>query len=578
MELEFDQFRNIYEDDDNPWWTKPLTFNDFVKSQEHMNHPGLTEAQLKPFTDLVGKTPDSVFAKDRTKYMAVIKWGKGSGKDLCSSLFQNWVFYLTLCMKSPTQYFGMPAEEENIDIVNVAQNQDQAIKVYFNRFTKRLKKWPWLLKHFRVYDKGKLLNPEITSPRHDVNILSKSVTCSNSVSFHSLHSASQGYEGFNILMFTIDEGSAFPTVSVPDLEGNMTETSTADQILDVLKTSAESRNWKWLGIMISYPRAKNCFISRKFDEAKNDDTMVCSKAAPWEVLPESKFSGEWVIWNGFRIPKEKLSMFEKDPDGSSLKFLCETKEKTSMFFREQSIKSMFKDDLFPLISLEEDTRVLKTGLTVKYLSIDSYRQVDKSIEYFLAGDFSKIGDRTILGLAHGEEVQTESETFNKRLILDQLIIWQPDKINKIYVSHESIHEIVNDIIYNIPILAASFDQLESQLMIEKLSAIGIKTDKHNVNDNDYLFLRTLMDLGLVWSYPFPLLEEEAKTVRYFQTRRRVDHTNTTSKDVLDVVCALARLLYKSQITQGVNMEVVKQREEEKNLVLFDWSYLIPNNF
>ena len=233
---------------------------------------------------------------------------------------------------------------------------------------------------------------------------------------------------------------------------------------------------------------------------------------------------------------------------------------------------MFKEDLSPIISLEEDIRTLKTGLKVKYLKIDSYTQGISDKEYFLAGDFSKIGDRTVLGIGHGVQVD-EIQTFNKRLIIDQLIIWQPDKKNKIYVSHESIHDVIDDILYNLFISRASFDQLESQLIIEKLSRAGIKTDNHNINDDDYTFLRTLMDLGLVWTYPFDLLKKEAMTVRYFQKRRRVDHTNTTSKDVLDVVCALARLLYKEDVKSDISMDTVQEKQVDFST---DWSVLIPN--
>lgn len=519
-----------------------------------------------------------------SNYVSDFMVDHNSGKDLTTSMFQNYIFYLTLCLDSPTRYFGMPGTEEQIDIVNVAQNQTQSVNVFFKRFTARLKKWPWLMRHFLVTDKGKPLNPATTSYEHRVDILSQTVSCTNSVRFHSLHSASQSYEGLNVLMFTIDEGSAFPTYDTYDAEGKKIQKSKADDILDVLESSASSRNWPWIGINISYPRAKDCFIMRQYALTQVENAKsIGSKAAPWDVLPKSKYSGKFVEWEGYSIPAEKLDEAVKNPEGFKLKYLCEVSEAVTNWFRPQSVALVFKRDLKPIVTIGGRVETLSTGMKVLYQYIEQF-DFDQNHPFLLAGDYSTVNDRTSISVGHGLEVEGIKNGLNKRLIVDAMITWQPDKKSGIFVSHQSIHDVVDELVYTLPIERASLDQLESALTIEKLNAAGIPTEKHNVNDSDYILLRNLIDAGLVESYYFELLKKEFGDVRYFPKRRRVDHISTGSKDVLDTLCALARLLYKPLTSTSVKMDTIVEEAmvasddrtmEEKIAQADDWTYLIP---
>lgn len=564
----FDDIQDIYAGDED-WWESPVTFREFVTSREHMNHPGLTDRQYKMFESFVGTNPKEVFHnlkktphdKRRKKHVKVLRLAKGSGKDLAASMFQNYLFYLTLCMQSPTKYFDFPSVEEHLDIVNVAQSQTQATKVFFKRFTTRIKNWVWARQHFLLVDHGRPLNPSVLNPKHTIKILDASLECSNSVNFTSLHTSSQGFEGLNIIAFTMDEPSAFQEYEQFDKDGRCIIRSKADDIYDVLRTSASSRNVEWLGVMIAYPRRADCFITRMYNYAvEHPDSDVCGETGlQWDYLPKSKFSGEWVIWEGYRIPKEKLEDAKTDPESFKIKYLCVTDKSTGKFFQLNDYKPCLIRDMEQLAQFSDELITSPTGRTYLYKSLDFWKNVREDVEYCLAADYSKIGDRTVLGIGHAETPAQRFKAYteyDKLVVIDLLLIWQPDKKRNVLVSHSSIKECLAEIKYRLDIRHATLDQLESALTIETFNMDGIPCDLHNVNDDDYLRLRNVCRAGLLRVPYSDLLDSEFQCVQFYQRRGhhgRVDHPADGSKDVLDVLCNITRQLYKFNLSPSLEM-------------------------
>ena len=110
---------------DVDWRINPVTFEEFVASQEHMDHPPLSPRQLNAVYSHLGKDPKKIFA-GRSRYtISVLLYGKGSGKDLMASLVHCYLTYVLLCMRNPQKYFDWP-ETEHIDVLNVACSSGQA--------------------------------------------------------------------------------------------------------------------------------------------------------------------------------------------------------------------------------------------------------------------------------------------------------------------------------------------------------------------------------------------------------------------------------------------------------------------
>jgi hypothetical protein len=196
-----------------------------------------------------------------------------------------------------------------------------------------------------------------------------------------------------------------------------------------------------------------------------------------------------------------------------------------------------------------------------------------------------------LCIAHGEEVDQSTvdpafRGFNIDVFIDLILIWQPDRKLNILVSHASIKECIAEILHTLSIKHASLDQLESSLTLEEMNTYGIPADKHNINDDDYIRLKGIVEANRFHCPVFPLLSNEMENVQYFPNRHRIDHTSDGSKDVLDTICQAARILYTKNLSMNLNMHVGgnpfslhpdSEGETTDDLIkkALDWSYLIP---
>lgn len=68
----------------------------------------------------------------------IIAWGKRGGKDTLIANLLTYIIYFLLAHKNPHEVLGMK-EGENIDIVNVSFDEDQAKTVFFERFKQRIR-------------------------------------------------------------------------------------------------------------------------------------------------------------------------------------------------------------------------------------------------------------------------------------------------------------------------------------------------------------------------------------------------------------------------------------------------------
>jgi hypothetical protein len=231
----------------------------------------------------------------REYQIAVLLWGKGSGKDYLSSIVVCYLLHVLLCLRDPQAYFGL-APGEPIDIVNVAYNADQAKRVFFEKLKQRMFRWKWLRARCDVFEAGRRKWPD-TAGRPRVEINDQEILFPRfdhhgdelgAIRAFSKHAENESYEGLNIIAWVMDEASAFLSKAKKE---------NASKIYQTLRTSAASRFLRrWVGFIISYPRHADDFTMVKCREARANPTAgmyADGPAATWEVN-ERAGQGEWV--------------------------------------------------------------------------------------------------------------------------------------------------------------------------------------------------------------------------------------------------------------------------------------------
>lgn len=542
---------------------KPVSIEEFTTSSEHMRNVGLSPKQLECITSWLGTDPVTMFDKHSTRHnLATWCLGKGGGKNMMGTIVQAYVLYVLLCMRDPLGYFGFP-QGESIDMVNVAATAVQAKRNFFDKFVRRVIKWRWLRQRFLLIKAGKPINEQPLSSWGTINITEDSVEYSGGIKCISAHSDSKGYEGYSPVLWVMDEASSWETEYVQLESGEQAAMSKAHSIYDTLRTSAVSRSWKWAGLIISYPRKEDDFtleMAKNIIDGKIDGSAVI--AATWEVKPwhlwNSQETFEHVIhrpWGSWSIfpPKDFEQEFKLYPQQSELKYACiPSRTKAYFIYNNIKIHECADDTIKPLAKLKKIDILSPTPDGSKQTRYTGYEVLDivepnPAYDYYCHIDLSISSDTAVLGIGHGEPYEadvllsdedgnTEHEEISKRVIIDQLISWQPD--NDHLVSHVNIDEIVRKLDDKLKFRYLSFDQFQSHHILEKAARKGRSAGKHNVNNKDYFLLRGLIHTGIIRypKHPTLLLELE----KLIWTGKRVDHqAHIAGKDYCDVIAGIA---------------------------------------
>lgn len=551
------------------YWCRPVHFEEFVTSKEQLGLVPLSPRQYDAIFKLIGRDPLKVFSMERIKHIGVFLWGKGSGKDYATSILIAYLFYLLLCMKSAHDFFDFPVEE-GIDIINISPTAKQARKVFFSKFTARIVNWKWLMENFRVVRRGRLLK-KCTGTRMEIRITDASVETANNIRCNSEHSEAGNYEGYNVLAAVLDETSAFDSEmeTITDGSGDVVDIGKAEFIYNTLRTSAISRKLPWLMVIISFPRMQGDWTIRKFEEAvedikNNPDTsiFVAERGCTWEYNP--RYVGEKTFrFEKWDVPLTFLSDFKSNPTDSKMRYCTEPPLTINAFFyAPKRIYDAIDEKIKPLIETVQEVVTLtdSNGKPVDYIThrvLSSMVGVDRTKAFALHGDLSISKDSTIIGVGHGEPCEAYSISYyehdgkqvvknlNVRIVIDQLIMWQPSKGN--IVSAMNVDEIVEHLVKMTGCKYLSFDMYQSQYFLEKAARQGIDSEKHNINDKDYVLFRNLLHAGAI-SIPAHVVQGDVYSKLIFEMEKltydgkRVDHLPQYSKDVCDVVCGIVRAI------------------------------------
>jgi len=552
-------------EEESIWREDPVSLKEFVESEVYCNLPPLTPIQYKAAMEVLGDDPKKMFDRKESTgvNIAVLLWGKGSGKDYITSILQLYCIHVILCLAEPQEYFDQ-APGEPLDVINVAYSANQARNVYFTKFLARLKRCVWFRRRFDLIQSGRLLEKRKADSWGEVHISTTAVTFPNNVRAISESSENESYEGYNIIVWIMDEASAFKSAK---------KIENATNIFNTLKSSANTRFvGRWIGFVLSYPRKEDDwdFTTQLYNESLVTDSMYGSREFSWDVAPASTYPGPKFRFIYDRpdqhieidVPEVLREEFEKHPEESLGKYCCMPGRSQGAFFELAGAIPRVISDRRPIFTTEviivenrsDDGELLFRGIGHRIVHWD-ISQIDKQRRYVIHVDCGLTDDRAAVVLAHGEPVLLEIETqdgrrdrtWSQKVIEDAHIVYEPDRKRNLRVSLKNIESLILDIAEVLPITVVTYDHWQSASSVETLAMAGIIAKEHNINREDYNLLRAVVYAGDIDLLPDQLTEYELTQLRKTGSGN-VDHPEGGSKDLADALAGVVRLLLKDDAT------------------------------
>jgi hypothetical protein len=430
------------------WAEEPADFDTFVTSPEHLNLPALYPRQREFVRSVLGDDPRMVFedpfeavGATRAYQLAAGLWGKGSGKDYVCSVIVCYLIHILLCLRDPQAYLEL-APGEAIDVVNVAYNADQAKRVFFAKLKARIERWAWLGERYNILIGGRRQNgyrPELA----DVQVNDDHVEFPNKIRAWSRHAQNESYEGLNVLVWLMDEASAFLS---------KLKRENASAIYQTLKTSAGSRfGRRWVGMVISYPRHADDFTMTLLALAKARPELGIYGDGPaktWEVNERTRNEPR-VIVRDIEVPASLAQDFEEDFEEALGRYCCDPPKAREAFFR-------FPHHLWEAVTdreaaIEWEPTVIPrergdgTMRRLRGVRITRMRKLPKGTKLYVHGDPGLSSDSFALALGYAVpatimvtvpagEVLDAAQLMVRKLSTEEPIEWERDVVRTVIVA------------------------------------------------------------------------------------------------------------------------------------------------
>jgi|HubBroStandDraft_5_1064220.scaffolds.fasta_scaffold02869_4 hypothetical protein len=454
------------------WREEPVGFDEFVISPDHLGLPPLYIRQREFVREILGDDPRMVFEdpygggdiQKRVYQLAVGLWGKGSGKDYACSIIVCYCIYILLCLRDPQAYLDL-APGEAIDIVNVAYNAEQAKRVFFAKLKARIERWQWLNDNYNILIAGRRQNgyrPELGT----VQVNDENVEFPGKIRAWSRHAQNESYEGLNILVWLMDEASAFLS---------KLKRENANNIYQTLKTSASSRyGRRWVGAVISYPRHADDFTVSLLNLAKSRPELGIygdGPATTWEVNERTRDEPRVKV-RDIEVPASLAQDFEEDFEEALGRYCCQPPKAREAFFRfPQHLHDAVSDrepaiEWVPIVIPRErgdgDIRRLRG------VKITKTRPLPEGTKLYVHGDPGLVNDSFALALGYAlpatimvtvpaSEVLDEAQLKLRNLkpedpvewerevvktVIVALIVWRPDSRSGLQVDLQNVEEVI----------------------------------------------------------------------------------------------------------------------------------------
>lgn len=548
MPLDYNDILNAVSGDD--FEERPVDIREFVTSPFYLNMKEITlseyQYQLIEVSSQIyfEHTLISLYGEQegikrwlRTVREVIAQLGKGSGKDFLSTIACAYIVYLLLCLRDPARYYGKP-EGDSIDILNIAINADQARRVFFENFKKRIKNSPWF--------EGKYIERQ------------GHMEFNKNVNVYSGHSEREGFEGYNVIYVVLDEISGF---AIDSNTGNE-RAATAQGIYDMYRASITSRFAK-VGklVLLSFPRFKGDFIQQRYKEATEGDMNASPPSYGekeiivrdhtfqiYDDLPAgtegNEFTIEWeedhIIryaeprvfamkrpsWevNPTKNIEEYKEDFMKNKTDALSRFACMPPEAVDAFFKDRdAMQNAFNGQN----GLKEDN------------SFEPWFKPENKKKYYLHVDLAQKVDRCVVTMAHCDRwtrrdiggKMTEPAPVVK---IDAVRWWTPTKEKT--VDFADVREYILSLQRRgFDIGLVTFDRWQSLDMINELKRNGIRSEVLSVSKKHYTDMAMVVLERRLSAPHNNLFVDELMALRITRADK-IDHSRSGTKDFSDSIC------------------------------------------
>jgi hypothetical protein len=252
----------------SPYEEEPVDIETFINSKDFLNAGKHTWPVIQ--SDL-----KNIFSGGYQQ--AILLEGIGSGKSHTSAIALAYMVYRTLCLRNPQAFYQL-SPDSNIAFMNMSTSASQARKIVFGRASSMIQNCKWFK------DRGYLPNPNKTSELElpkGIYVLPGS-------------SSETAPLGFDLLGAVIDEAAFMVDTKTSNKRSSeLGEHNVAEEIFNNIVRRIESRYLnQGLLIVISSPRYKGDFISKKYEEAKVNKTIYARRRATFDCKPKSSYSGK----------------------------------------------------------------------------------------------------------------------------------------------------------------------------------------------------------------------------------------------------------------------------------------------
>ena len=514
------QEQEVKNSDETLWDEEPITFKEFLESSEHMNFPSYSDRQMDVMDFMFGDEPKKIFENEHS--LAILAFGKGSGKDTMSVHATLYVVYVLLCCHNPLSLFtGVTADY--LDILNVAYNHKQAVDVFMAKLVLSVKNWKWLKNKYKFVDSGKSVKDDKRYETMDVvNIKQDKIVFPKYIRAMAKCSQQNAAEGTNLLVWIADEFSAF---------SDKNSKSNAMEMFETLRTSSTTRFQNYgKGFVISFTRYKNDPILKLIDMYKDDINTYTDIASTFEVKPRNAFVGEWGTWNGISMPISFIREFEINPEGSKAKYLCQPPDAEDPWITEIHLLEASFEDRVPMFEFTESIFPTTNGNMIhKDIVRKNFGLINTT--FILAGDIGLTNDRSVITMFHDESKVLPDGSIIKRYVQDFCLTWIPDKKENRKVDINNIEYIIKKIIfeYKTPVIKIVFDHFASSQLLDELANHGVISQQFTLRAENFVNFKNLLYTGSINLIKDSEVEQEMKRLVNGQ-RGLPDHPDPNSHD------------------------------------------------